>query len=285
MLGQFTRWYGEQAHDGLRGRKPLAVLEAGRGPGVDVADLNWQFLWRKKVTPDRCRVRLYGIEYESDCLHGWGEPVYAMHDMNNLNSIYIYSMSGDFLGEAAPVEAMSPLAKLFADQVSVDRVQAEIARQRRLTKQTKQNLIELGATADEVESLKGLPWCQRAEITEDREQKTDDSRQRPGPIKLLRGREDDLLVVDEPDQQPEDSGRNTENSGGDPAIAADERPLFGNDTERYFWACEQIIARTRISDRDLEFVGEYEADHANRVSVSLMRAKMEAASMGGRDGI
>ena len=77
LLSLYVEWYGRQPHAGLGGRSPADVLDAGRGSGVDAAQLDREFLWSKKVSPRRCRVTLYGIDYESDCLHGWGDDAIA----------------------------------------------------------------------------------------------------------------------------------------------------------------------------------------------------------------
>lgn len=164
LIWRYCQWYAEQPHEGLGGRRPIDVLEAGMGPGVDVESLNRHFLWRETVHPKRCRVRLYNIDYESDCLHGYSGDAIAMYDTADLSRIWIYTPEGGYVGEAVPVQALHPLARLFGDEVSVDQVKAEIARQRRLAKQTKDNLEALGASAGMVAGLKALPWNQMAAV-------------------------------------------------------------------------------------------------------------------------
>jgi putative transposase len=164
MIQRYIDWYGQQPHGGLGGRRPIDVLDAGRGPGVDVDALNREFLWREEVTPRRCRVKLYGIDYESDCLHGWAGKAIAHYDTADLSRIYLYSPDGAYLGDAQPVQALHPLAKLFGDEVSVDQVKTEIARQRRLEKQTAEGLRALGAAPETIDGLKSLPWNQKAAV-------------------------------------------------------------------------------------------------------------------------
>jgi putative transposase len=164
LLGIYFRWYGEQDHDGIGGRKPLDVLQEGLGPGVDVSDLNYQFMWSKRVKTSRCRVTLFGIDYESDCLHGMGEDVIIRYETSNLAVLYCYTLGGQYLGEALPVQAMHPLASLFADEVSVDQVKAALARGRKLMKQTRQNLEAIGAPGGMTDGLKALPWNRRESL-------------------------------------------------------------------------------------------------------------------------
>ena len=160
IIEAYFQWYARQPHSDLQGT-PEAMFMPHRGPGVDPCQLNGDFLWRKKVYPRNCRVRLWGIDYESDCLHNLSrkEPVQAMVDTADLSKIWCYTMEGVFIGEALPVQACHPLARLFGDQVSVDQVIHENKRQARLAKSTKKQLEAMGITKDTQDSLGILPFA------------------------------------------------------------------------------------------------------------------------------
>jgi putative transposase len=164
LIDLYIKWYGQQEHSGIHWQKPAEVLAGGKGPGLNLAELNDQFLWTKKVSPRRCRVVLFNIDYESDCLHGYGDDVLVKYDCSDLSKVWIHTLAGEYLGEGAPVQALNPIAKQLGDQVGVDQVKAEIERQRRLAKQTKENLIALGATTEQVDGLSALPWRQKAAV-------------------------------------------------------------------------------------------------------------------------
>lgn len=164
MIDVYFRWYADQPHEGLGGRKPAEVLESGKGPGIDLSDLDNHFLWRERRTPRKCRVTLFGIDYESDCLHGLGEDVLVTFDTSDLNRVWCYTLEGGYLGEALPVQALHPMARLLGDQVSMDQLKGAISRQRRLARETKKNLIDLGATPEAVESVQNLPWNQKVAV-------------------------------------------------------------------------------------------------------------------------
>lgn len=168
LLDIYFRWYGSQPHEGLGGRLPLDVLKEGLGPGVDPESLTREFLWTKKCTVRRCRVRVHGIDYESDCLHGIAGNVIVRYDTSDMRRVYCYlpeANGGGYLGEAEPVEALHPLARLFGDELNVDQVEGAIKRQRKLLKQTKEGLIGLGVAPTDAEGgLRALPWNQRAAV-------------------------------------------------------------------------------------------------------------------------
>ena len=110
---------------------------------------------------------MWDIDYESDCLHNLSakEPIRAMVDTADLSKIWCYTMDGIFLGEAHPVQACHPLAKLFGDQVSVSQVTYENKRQARLAKNTKKQLEDLGVTKRAPDSLNVLSFAARKEKT------------------------------------------------------------------------------------------------------------------------
>ena len=266
VLSLYIDWYGRQPHAGLGGKRPVDVLNAGRGPGVDAAGLDFDFLWSKKVTSRRCRVTLCGIDYESDCLHGWGEEVIAKYDTADLGKIFLYAADGNFLGEGLPVAALSPVAKVLGGQVGVDRVKGEIQRQRRLAKETKKNLIELGADPEKVESLDALPWNRRVAVLPGSKGKVDEPR-------APEARQDAPLAAP------------AEKTNGDPLPAAErtrlelvvsraadeiearaargpeiERPeYFRSEHARYEWAWRAVNEhKAQISSEDIAFMDYFE---------------------------
>jgi putative transposase len=164
LVNLYIQWYGQQEHSGIHFKKPAEVLAAGRGPGLDVSELNSAFLWTKKCRTSRCRVTLFGIDYESDCLHGYAEQVLVKYDCSDLGKVWFHALSGEYLGEGLPVQALSPIARLMGDQVGVDQVKKAMERQRSLAKSTKEGLIELGTSAGMADGLTALPWREKAAV-------------------------------------------------------------------------------------------------------------------------
>jgi putative transposase len=158
IIGAYIEWFVRQPHDGrgMEGRTPLEVLEAGRKNEVKEIDLDHEFLWREILRPRRCRVTLYGVEYESDALHGIGHDVMVMYDTADMNRVYLHDPNGRYMGEAYPVSAITPLATAFGDTIGVDRMKYEMKRQRRLMKRTREAFKAVGATENDFLSL--LPY-------------------------------------------------------------------------------------------------------------------------------
>jgi len=164
LAGYFT-WYAQQPQTDL-GCTPEELLLPNRGPGVDPIQLNHDFLWRKEVSPRNCRVTLWGIDYESDGLHGLSKKhkIVAMYDTADMGKIWCYTKDGVYMCSAVPVAALHPLAKLFGDQVSLEQVKASNKFQRHLKKQTQKQLTDAGISKTAIDALGALPFAGKVPI-------------------------------------------------------------------------------------------------------------------------
>lgn len=244
VIDRYVRWYVNQPHDGLNGRTPWEVLEPAIGPGVSDDQLRFDFMWREIKSPRRCRITLWGIEYESDALHGMSTDmkIMVMYDTANLEQVYMYTQDNRYIGEAYPVAAMHPVAKLFGDEVSVDRVKDAIKRQASLAKRTKQQLLELGARDEDVIALNSLPWNEKVSVI------TNPAPALPEPESTLTDTERERLklIVNQVEPEPET-----------PDL---DRPRhFENEIARYEWAfMAKHQKRARITNEDQAFMAYYE---------------------------
>lgn len=165
ILGAYFDWYANQPQQGLAGT-PAELFLPGRGPGVDPIQLNHDFLWRKELVPHNCRVTLWGIDYESDGLHGLSRKnkVVAMWDIADMRRVWCYNQDGAYICEATPVQALHPMARLFGDEVS----QAEVARHNkrlgRMKKEAREKLTAAGISKSTQDTLDILPFSGKVPI-------------------------------------------------------------------------------------------------------------------------
>jgi len=243
LIGRYIEWYVDQPHRGLGGRTPREVFEAGKGPGVDEYQLGWDMLWREERPVRRCRIRMWGIDYEGDCLHGTTDRVRVYYDCSDLNRMWACTLDGHLLGEIHPVEALHPLAREFGDQVAVDQVRAALERQRRLKKQTVENLRELGVIPEDIRDVVDAPWGMAAVLKGKREAPAEI----PDPEEMDRLR----VVYEQLDEEASACGDDPEKP---------ERPeWFGSEPERYEWCWRaKHIHKMRLSDEDEAFMSYYE---------------------------
>lgn len=245
MIQAYLGFYAREPHSGLGGQTPLEVLEAGRGPGVDVLALNKEFLWRTVCTPKRCRVTLAKIDYESDALHGVKHKVIAMYSTSDMGQVYLYTPDGAYMGEALPVKAAHPIAQAFGDTVSADLVAYENKRQARLKKDVKKAVVAIGGVAEDL--LGVVPYKPEKQPV----------------IRTTPARLDEPETPALPDAEVKRLEIVAEQAATEGALTADapERPaFFTTDQDRYEW-CFYTLYRDgyQLPEEDLAFMSEHEA--------------------------
>jgi putative transposase len=271
LISLYFKWYAEQAHSGVGGRLPIDIFNEGRGPGVDERELGEQMLWAITVTPRRCRVTLYGIDYEADCLHGLRpdvKSVIARYDTSDLSRVHCYLReSGEYLGDAYPVQALPPIARLLGDEVGLDQVQQAIKRQRRLAKQTKSCLEEMGVSREATDTLKALPWNRKAAVLlpggaagtrGDGERETrgcgDGETRGPGDTEISQAERARLeLVVSRAEEEIAKEAAKE--------MAPDRPEYFHSQVERYEWCFRSRYQHGfELSEADSAFMPFFEAE-------------------------
>ena len=162
--GYFT-WYGQQPHSGLNYQRPVDVLEKGKGHGeLDLDQLRIDFLWRFQKRPNRCRVRRWKVDYSAEFLHGRSDDVIFMYDTAHMETLYCYDSNLNYLGEATPVQALHPVAKLLGNATHVDELNREMRYQGRMHKRAKEGLVALGVAAEDLVGLNALPYNQMVPV-------------------------------------------------------------------------------------------------------------------------
>ena len=252
IVDAYFQWHVRQPHSGINFQRPIDVLRSGQGPGIDMHQLNFDFLWRFAATPRRCRITQWGIDYQADFLEGITYKVLCMFNISDLSKIHCYDLRNNYLGEARPVQAVHPMARLFSDQVSLEAVQREVKRQARLKKKARHALLSIGATDEDITALDMLPWNRKAAVL--RKDSIQDSRQDknalPDPeisVEECRRLE---LVYDRARQEKEK-----------PVEVCDRPEWFGTPLERYEWCFRAVYQYGQnISNEDKGFMKDFQSD-------------------------
>jgi len=271
IIDAFFKWYADQPHRSLKGA-PAELFLPNRGPGVDPQQLAYDFLWRKApVYARRNRVTLWGIEYESDALQNLSPqlPLSARIDTADMSRVYLFTADGTYLGEAYPVQACHPLARLFGDQVSIDQVTAETKKQRRQIKHAKRHLADLGICEDSQAALDILPFNTKAPVmpgAREIEAPAPDCRQLPdADIARLAQIADQAMAQHESDGPDPDDDRlaKAAEAARQQAETLPEIPrpkYWASDLEHYEWCFAYVHKHGRQPDpTDAAFMTEFES--------------------------
>ena len=145
----YVKWFAENmTHPDFQGQTCGEVFLAERGPGVDLAELDFQFLWTTEVHPKRSGFRLAGLRYVSDRLYGLNKSVVVKYSWASLEEVYLFDRQGRSLGAARPEALVHPQAALFGTEEDLALV-ADGNRRRAAQKKATLNKARVLAQASE----------------------------------------------------------------------------------------------------------------------------------------
>jgi putative transposase len=127
VVAEFARWKANQPHPTRPGTTPLEVFTAGRGPGfgeTELASLSRQFLYRREISPARCRFRMLGCEFEAGFLYGINKKLMAHYSYSDLSQVWIYD-EGRLMGVAKPITTVHPLAAMLGTEFDMGQLRAK----------------------------------------------------------------------------------------------------------------------------------------------------------------
>ncbi len=110
----------------LAGATPLSVFDAGRGEGVDPAELTLLMMAQEIKRVTRAGIRFRGQNYYHPELYGLNRPVVIRYDLANDTSILVYDQRGDFICEATAKEKVHPAARILGDEDDQRRLEEQL---------------------------------------------------------------------------------------------------------------------------------------------------------------
>jgi len=118
----------------VKGKTIGEVFQEGRGPGVDVSELDELMLATEVKTIRANGIRFLGADYYDDALFGLREQVFVKYSLSDLSHVRIYDRQGRFLCKADRTISTHPMAALLGDAKDVAEVKHLISKQRSLQK-------------------------------------------------------------------------------------------------------------------------------------------------------
>jgi putative transposase len=134
ILAAWFDWYAARPSRSkhLKGKTPLEVFQAGRGPGVDADELALLMMAAeiKRITKEG--VYLLGEYYYHPALYGLREQVVVRYDLRERGCVYIYRQDGEFLGKGLPRAKVHPMARLLGTDEDKALLEQELATKNRM---------------------------------------------------------------------------------------------------------------------------------------------------------
>ncbi|GAB4287135.1 MAG: hypothetical protein Kow0098_03240 [Ignavibacteriaceae bacterium] len=133
----FDRYALRPQNGSLKGKAPIEIFEAGRGPGLDKNEL--RYLLMKQNEPAqiyRNGIRFLSDYYWNDALYGRKEKVMFRYDLTDQSAIYVYDLNGEFICTAYKREKIHPAAGVLGTTEDVKKLEEAIQHKRTLIKST-----------------------------------------------------------------------------------------------------------------------------------------------------
>ena len=215
----------------VKGKSIGDVFDGGRGPGVDLDELDDLMMDVKISTIKRNGITFLGADYYDDNLYGLREQVLIKYSLFDLSHIKVYAVNGEFICMASRVMSVHPLARVLGTAKDVAAVKHGIAQQRRLASQTVKLAKEYTKAGRSIE----LDWQKVTEIT-------------PRVVKQLEAQ--NAITSDTVERIPEEAVKDyagdSPESTASPVIQGQSpcevarlepqtRPNFNTPIERYEW--------------------------------------------------
>lgn len=138
----------------LDGSTPAELFEAGRGPGVDRAELTWLMMSAEVKTIHRNGITFRGQNYYHPALVGRRHAVRVHYDLQDASSLWVMGQDGVLICEATPVAKVHPAAAQLGTEADKDRLREHIEYKRSQEKAAV-------STATDLLRLEVLPEHQR----------------------------------------------------------------------------------------------------------------------------
>jgi putative transposase len=136
------------------------VFNEGKGPGVDVAELDELLLATELKTIQAGCIRVFGAEYEHENLFGLHESVYIKYSLFDLASIKVYDRNSNYLCTATRKFKIHPMARHMGNAKDVAEYNYQRNKQRALQKGTEKMVKELMAEKKDA----ALPWADIVDV-------------------------------------------------------------------------------------------------------------------------
>lgn len=135
-LDQYHNRVKESGH--LKGLTPLQVFEAGKGEGIDKAELNYLMMDAQVTKLYRKGIRAFGTWYYNEALFGKQidvkDEVYFKYDLFDKSFIIVYDVEGNEICKAYDVNKVHPAAALLGSPEQAEEVKKQLTLKESLKK-------------------------------------------------------------------------------------------------------------------------------------------------------
>jgi putative transposase len=157
----WLEWQRSQPCPHVEGKTIGQVFDDGKGPGININDLDDLMMEMKITKIGQNGIRLCNQEYYDKALYGLRENVLVRYSIFDLSYLKVFSMSGEFLCIANRVQPTHPMANHLGTPKDMEELKQKLSEHRKLEKKTTQDVRRLIKTGRPIE----LEWEKVTDLT------------------------------------------------------------------------------------------------------------------------
>jgi putative transposase len=140
MIEIWLEWQRSRPCPHLEGKTIGQVFNEGRGPGIDINQLDYLMMAMDIKRIGRNGIRFLHSDYCDGSLYGLRENVLIRYCLSDLSHIKVYRMNGQFLCIAKRLPLLHPMANHLGTSKDMEDLKQRLSEQRRLEKKTTQGV-------------------------------------------------------------------------------------------------------------------------------------------------
>jgi len=143
LIDIWLEWHRAQPCPHVNGKAVGEVFNEGKGPGVNIHQLDDLMMSVKELPIRRNGIRFLNADYNDETLFRLREKVIIRYNLFDLSYIKVYSKEGECLCTADRVMSLHPLAQHLGTAKDMEALKQALSLQKRLEKKTVQGAKEL----------------------------------------------------------------------------------------------------------------------------------------------
>lgn len=140
MIESWLKYHRAKPCPHVKGKSIGEVFNAGRGMGVNIADLDDLMMDSAIRQIGRQGIRFLNADYYNEELYGLTKQALIKYSFNDLSYVKVYRLDGTYLGIAQRYDTLHPMAAALGDASDMSELKFRLSQQRRLSKATRQGV-------------------------------------------------------------------------------------------------------------------------------------------------
>ena len=164
IIESWLEYYRTRPCKHVKGRTIGEAFNDARGTGVDIDMLDELMMSSEIRTARRNTIRMFNQEYETTALYGKTGKFVVKYSLFDISKIKIYSLKGEYIGEAKTVVPVNALARETGSTFDIYTYRRKLKEQKALIDSTKKKTKALINASNPINAFNSIEWAQEKTV-------------------------------------------------------------------------------------------------------------------------